>query len=358
MANGGLFQAIINPAIANVPGAVAAGEQQADVRQQRQARDLAGEVLGETFTGKLGALARLDPDTALRISREFGIDPSSRGRFNSFIGSAVAGNQLLNTLGPQEAGVFLSEQADQVEAFLGPGSAQRTRGLANRLLNGDPAAAQELAEFAASIQTQPSELDQARAAKLRTETKLLNNPEKTKGEIGFKDFRTLNNDVTALIKEPLKIRRAAERLGKLGETQSPTDQLAAIFTFMKTLDPTSVVREGEQQAARSTGGVTDQFVGFINQIQGEGALTPEVFNNMVTTAQNLADEAVTGARAELTSSLDAFGERLKPEDKVKLLDRVPNPFGPAGVVTPPNIIDNGDGTFTLPDGRIVRRTGG
>ena len=38
---------------------------------------------------------------------------------------------------------------------------------------------------------------------------------------------------------------------KISETKSATDQLAAIFTFMKVLDPTSVVREGEQESAKN-----------------------------------------------------------------------------------------------------------
>ncbi len=330
MANGGLFQAILDPTIANFPEAIAAGQQQAEVNRQRESRDLAGEILGETFTGKIGALARIDPDAALRISSEFGVDPSSKGRFDSFVGSAIAGNQLLSTLGPLEAGQFLLEQADQVDSILGPGTADRTRSMGERLASGDPnlmaEAAGQLAEFATSLQAGPSELDQAKAAKLRAETKLLNNPEKLTGNVDFKDFRALNNDVTSLIKEPLKIRRAAERLNKLGKSKSATDQLAAIFTFMKALDPTSVVREAEQDAARSTGGVTDQFIGFVNSIQGEGALPEAVFESMIVTAKNLSDEAVTGARSELTNSLDAFGDRLRGQDKDRLLNRVPGLF--------------------------------
>jgi hypothetical protein len=115
-------------------------------------------------------------------------------------------------------------------------------------------------------------------------------------------------------------------LQKIGQKKTATDQLAAIFTFMKTLDPTSVVREGEQRAARTTGGVTDQFIGFVNQIKGEGGLPESVFNNMIDTAMSLSDEAVTGARLEVSSSLDAFGDRLKEEDKQRLLDRIPQPF--------------------------------
>lgn len=146
MANG-IFDAIVNPAQADVLGAVRAGRQQ-------QAQDLAGDILGSTFTGKLGALARIDPDKALSLSKEFGIPTTSKGRFDSFVGSAVAANQLVQAGLVQEAGQFLNEQADQVESFTGPGGAQRTRDMANRVLSGDPSALEDLSRFVQAINAQ------------------------------------------------------------------------------------------------------------------------------------------------------------------------------------------------------------
>ena len=353
MANG-LLVAIINPAQADVIGAF-------DKGRERQATAKAGQILGETFTGKIGALARLDPDKAIALSKAVGIPLDDAGRLNNFMGTAVAANKLVQAGLTQEATQFVSEAADKIEALAGPGQASRMRDMATRLQSGDPQAFEQLSQLAQAFDpTKPVTL--AKDATLvdpvtgRTIAAGIKTPEELPGDIDFKAFRTLNNDVTALIAEPLKIRRAAERLEKIGETKSPTDQLAAIFTFMKALDPTSVVREGEQQAARSTGGPADQFVGLINQIKGEGALPVAVFNNMIATAKRLSDEASKGSRLELTSSLDAFGSRLRDEDKLRLLDRVPGIFDVAESplsLLPQGSIDNNDGTFTLPTGEVV-----
>ena len=46
-----------------------------------------------------------------------------------------------------------------------------------------------------------------------------------------------------------------------------------IFAYMKMLDPRSVVREGEQQQARGTGGMFDYLANTYNSLRGEGSLT-------------------------------------------------------------------------------------
>jgi len=152
-------------------------------------------------------------------------------------------------------------------------------------------------------------------------------------DIKFSDFRGVNKDVGALVKDASKIKKAASSLSKLSKTKSATDQLAAIFTFMKSLDPTSVVREAEQDQARSTGGVTDQFIGFINRIQGQGALPENVFTQMVLTAKRLSNQASEDTGVEVNKFLDAFGERLISGDKKRLSGRVPSLFTGAGIGT-------------------------
>jgi hypothetical protein len=136
---------------------------------------------------------------------------------------------------------------------------------------------------------------------------------------------SINKDLTALTKPSREIKAAAASLVSLEKSSSPTDQLAAIFKFMKSLDPTSVVREGEQQMARSTGGPADAFVGYINRIRGEGGLTEEAFKNMVNSAKLMANSSIESARDESRSFLDVFTE-LTPERRGNLDKRVPLPF--------------------------------
>ena len=53
------------------------------------------------------------------------------------------------------------------------------------------------------------------------------------------------------------------------QQDSGAGSLAAIFSFMKTLDPRSVVREGEFDMATKTGGVVDSLVGMVNGLKGK-----------------------------------------------------------------------------------------
>lgn len=142
-------------------------------------------------------------------------------------------------------------------------------------------------------------------------------------EVGLKDRQGINKDVTALIKGSSDIHSAAKSMQKLKASSSPASQLAAIFKFMKALDPTSVVREGEQQMARNTGGPADYLVGVARQLQGEGSLPPKVFADMVQTSVDMADSAVDSSGVEITNYLDTYENTLPDSFKQKLMKRIP-----------------------------------
>lgn len=141
--------------------------------------------------------------------------------------------------------------------------------------------------------------------------------------LGAKDRQGINKDVTGLLKNSVEINSAAKDLVKLKLTSSPTDQLAAVFKFMKALDPTSVVRKEEQDAPVATGGPADALIGFANRIIGEGALPPEAFQNMVNTAVNLSNSASDSTNESISSYLDAYEGTIPESFKGKLKARVP-----------------------------------
>lgn len=149
------------------------------------------------------------------------------------------------------------------------------------------------------------------------------NKAQKKGMLTSKDVAGVNDKVTALTKDAVAINDSAKSLAALNETSTPTDQLAAIFKFMKSLDPTSVVREGEQNMAKRTGGPADAFVGFVNQIQGEGGLTPSAFKNMVNTSISLANSAADSSNGQLRGYLDVLSDKINPRDLEKMQARAP-----------------------------------
>ena len=154
--------------------------------------------------------------------------------------------------------------------------------------------------------------------------------------IDFKGRQSINKDITAMVKDARQIYRAAKDLSKLRETSTAVDQLAAVFKFMKSLDPTSVVREGEQQQARSTGGPADYLIGYVNQLRGEGKLPPAVFSEMVDTAANLAALQIDATNQEVNDYLRSFGDTLPKKFKEHLRNRVPKMQGRTKVVAAPD----------------------
>ena len=54
--------------------------------------------------------------------------------------------------------------------------------------------------------------------------------------------------------------------------QPQVADLSMIFAYMKMLDPTSVVRESEQDQARKTGGAADWLVNYVEKLKGGGSL--------------------------------------------------------------------------------------
>ncbi|QDP67496.1 MAG: hypothetical protein Unbinned5350contig1004_3 [Prokaryotic dsDNA virus sp.] len=142
----------------------------------------------------------------------------------------------------------------------------------------------------------------------------------------LKDKITLNKELTNLTKSTQGIYSAAASLSKLKDTSTATDKLAAIFKFMKSLDPTSVVREGEQDMAVRTGGAADTMVGYVNSLIGDGKLSDKAFTNMVNTAKNLANSAIESSNPEVTNYLSVFGDDLPKNFKASLLNRIPKAF--------------------------------
>jgi hypothetical protein len=65
----------------------------------------------------------------------------------------------------------------------------------------------------------------------------------------------------------------------------PSDDIALIFSFMKTLDPGSTVREGEFATASNAGGIPEQVVNTYNKALNGKFLTDEQRKNFVDTSR-------------------------------------------------------------------------
>jgi hypothetical protein len=170
MASGSLLSMIANPAQADVPAALDANRQRQEVSRQNQARDMAGEILGNTALAGISDLANLDPDTAIQVSKVLGVPADSAGRQKNLIGTSIAVEKLLEDGLVNEAILLLDDEATKIEAVAGPDQAQRLRGIQQALINGDQEMIGNFRRFAQGIGPKVSAKDQAATGKLIAET--------------------------------------------------------------------------------------------------------------------------------------------------------------------------------------------
>jgi hypothetical protein len=101
------------------------------------------------------------------------------------------------------------------------------------------------------------------------------------------DYRKefLGNDE---VKDFRKVTNATRQIVTLMQGEgSPMGDLGGIFTFMKSLDPTSVVREGEQASVQNAAGIPENVRNYYNRLATGKRLSPEQRADMVNTALNL-----------------------------------------------------------------------
>lgn len=86
-----------------------------------------------------------------------------------------------------------------------------------------------------------------------------------------------------------KVRNAAGRIqASIGAKKepSPADDIALIFGYMKTIDPTSVVRETEFATAQNAAGVPDRIRNMWNNVRNGNRLNPEQRQEFIASAES------------------------------------------------------------------------
>lgn len=146
-------------------------------------------------------------------------------------------------------------------------------------------------------------------------------------ELDVKDKQGINKDVTALLKATSGIVGSAKSLEGLKKSSSSAAKLAAVFSFMKAMDPSSTVRESEQGQVYDAEGAAKGIANKVNALMGEGGLSAEGFQDLVNTANNLANTAIDSSSSEIGGYLDAYEESIPQGFKDRLIGRVPARLG-------------------------------
>ena len=111
----------------------------------------------------------------------------------------------------------------------------------------------------------------------------------------------------------------------LNPSASAADDIAVIFSFMRTLDPTSTVREGEFATAQNAAGIPDRLRNYYNQLAQGNRLNPQQRRDMVATAfkgyarfrdaYNTAAESYRGYARDYGVSPDNVARTYTPDRK-------------------------------------------
>lgn len=340
----------------DVIGAYQKGQQFADEQRQRGLIDAISQLPQQTqlsSSPEFNQLLSANPQMATQIQQArlqnvqsvMGLDDF---RTKSLFNDAKTAQALMGA-SPKKALDFLSRRA-QIISQTG-GNPSDTLEVANLIQSGDIKGAKDLLSSVVTAGEQAGVLqsdkpDKKSAFKM-SEGGLVFDPntgtfkrdpvaqqvleeiasKKQSGQtLTVKDKQSLNKDVTGIIKETVKIRNFAAELDKLKGRGSAAAKLGAVFKFMKSLDPTSVVRETEQGQVYAAEGAAAQIAGQINSILGEGKLTEKGFQDLVDTAKVIANSSIESSGREVSTFFDTFEDSLPSSFVEKSKLRVPKPF--------------------------------
>lgn len=135
--------------------------------------------------------------------------------------------------------------------------------------------------------------------------------------VDLSEVRSFRNDV---IRQSEGFMTAQEGYNKVvtgAQAGTPAGDMAVTFGIMKMLDPTSVVREGEQATVQNAGGVSERIRNIYNRIVKGETLTPEQRQDFVDQAQ-AQFKVLVKQQERLLKDSQGFAERndLPLEDVV------------------------------------------
>jgi hypothetical protein len=100
-----------------------------------------------------------------------------------------------------------------------------------------------------------------------------------------RELRAISNDFAAATKDDREIAKTYKAMQSYTENPSPASDISLVFAFYKTIDPTSVVREGEYDKLKASAGLPDRVRSYINTLQTGQQLTDAQRKDLLDTAR-------------------------------------------------------------------------
>jgi hypothetical protein len=170
-------------------------------------------------------------------------------------------------------------------------------------------------------------------ARARDTNKIMSDEVRVAGGKGaFEAENKLRDEFTKATRSFVDIRDAHQRVLASAQDPSGAGDMSLIFSYMRALDPSSTVREGEYANAQNAGSVPDHIRGLYNKALNGKFLSPEVRADFVKRSGMLYAKAEEGfLRQQQTSSELAKRYNLRPENVVADLRA---PSAPVTAVAP------------------------
>jgi len=100
-----------------------------------------------------------------------------------------------------------------------------------------------------------------------------------------REVRSISNDFAAATKDDREIASTFKKMQSYAANPSPASDISLVFSFYKTIDPTSVVREGEYDKLKASAGLPDRVRGYVNTLQTGQQLTEAQRKDLLDSAR-------------------------------------------------------------------------
>ena len=259
-------------------------------RRQAAAEALMPQVVGRLFGGPAGRLESLPGGEGGELTSRYRQDP--RGAMAALYGSQ-AGRDLAQmapdlaklategTLGSIVGGSVVNRLTGKVTT---PAKAPEPRTLINEIRLGD----RVIAYFSDGT-SQEFQVGMEPGARARGGGGGAGGGAGGGGEESFgkEDATTLRKEATTQLSEYQKFGDAWGRVQEAAMNPSPANDIALIFAYMKILDPTSAVREGEFATAANAGSIPQRVWARYNKLMRGEELNAEQRNDFLSSAYGL-----------------------------------------------------------------------
>ncbi len=138
------------------------------------------------------------------------------------------------------------------------------------------------------------------------------------------------------------IKGGYQKVVSSAQLDSGPGDMSLIFGYMKMLDPTSVVREGEFATAENSGGIAPMIANLYNRALSGERLTPDQRQQFITAAESIYRDA----SSDLTTFNDQFSTRVNGQG-----------VDPTRIILQPEVFQAPGSAVTLPSGNTYRVVG-